>query len=192
MFWANAEQSGPWLGEATERWGGHSIAAGDPSLDTKGTSAPSVLARAAVFHGVRRSERRYRYEAKLEFDRMSAAVPKGRVRRRLKRKGERMLQCGSMVGVQQCRGCGDDQVSTARLITTRQLRCCPTCARYLANAAREKARALLAESHDAHAWTRVLPADVHLTFRQVGPRSRGTGSHSLRWHRVHRALPGPA
>ena len=118
-------------------------AAGAPMLDTKGTSARSVPSRARVFREVRLSERQFREGVAAELERLASEKPKGKTRRSLRKKAQRVRECGQFVLVRDCGRCGDAIADTARLLTTCQARCCPTCARYLANEARQKACALI-------------------------------------------------
>lgn len=117
--------------------------AGAPMLDTKGTSQHFVPSRARVFHPVRMSEREYRRKLAAEFELHASTLPKGRVRRKWTKKAQQVRGCGSLVAVRRCGDCGTDLVGTARLLTSCQLRSCPTCARFMANEARQKARALI-------------------------------------------------
>ncbi len=117
--------------------------AGAPMLDTEGTSRRFVPSRAPLFRQVRLREHAYRMGVAAELERLVENLPKGRLRRRWTRKAQRLRDCGRMIAVRQCGTCGDHVAASARLLTTCQLRSCPTCARYLANDARRKAREVI-------------------------------------------------
>src|SRR5262249_48063258 len=114
-----------------------------PMLDTEGTSQQVLPRRPRVFREVRQSERQYRNAVAAELSRYASELPKGKTRRRWNGAAKRLLDCGTLIAFRHCGMCGGPIVDTARLLTTCQLRGCPTCARYLANEARSKAREVL-------------------------------------------------
>lgn len=116
---------------------------GAPMLDTKGTSEEVVPARAPLFRERRLTEAQFRNQVANELNEIASAMPAGKLRRRFKRQANRLRECGQLISVRTCRDCGTNVPSTARVLTTCQLRSCPTCARYMANAARSKGRQLL-------------------------------------------------
>jgi hypothetical protein len=133
--------AGEFEGAAPPRRGGAAGAA--PMLDTKGTSDETVPPRAPLFRERRLTEAQFRNQAANELDQIGGAMPAGKLRRRFKRQANRLRECGQLISVRTCRDCGSNAPDTARLLTTCQLRLCPTCARYMANAARSKGKELL-------------------------------------------------
>ena len=118
-------------------------AGGAPMLDTKGTSDVLVPPRAALFSERRLSEKQFRSSVATELDGIAAGLPPGKTRRRIRKQANRLRECGQLVAVRTCSDCGTAAGETARLITTCQLRSCPTCARFMANEARAKGRQLM-------------------------------------------------
>lgn len=99
-----------------------------------------------------------------------------------------------MVTAQACSDCGSLLLGSARLLTTCQLRCCPTCARFMANAARVKAKELILriprESgyrfYGLHMTTRFDPSDPDaFTIDALRARCQVTkGAAKYVWTRV--------